>query len=155
MGLQRSPPPSLHPPFNPLTPHLVAREVARRMPCVISETPQFHPAYSSSSAARCSSTPTRESVVYSAEDNAAIEEWIKKTVQTTWHSLGTCRMGNTADGASVVDPQLRVWGTRRLMLADMSVAPGNVGANTNNTALLVGERAAVLAAEALGVVLAV
>lgn len=36
-------------------------------------------------------------------------------------------------------------------LADLSVIPGNVAANTNNTALLVGEKAAALIARDLGI----
>ena len=62
-------------------------------------------------------------------------------------------MGLNDNGESVVDPGLRVWGTQKLMLADLSVAPGNVGANTNNTAMVIGEKATDLVAEALGLVL--
>jgi alcohol oxidase len=37
-----------------------------------------------------------------------------------------------------------------LKLCDLSICPGNVGANTNNTALLVGEKAADIFARDLG-----
>jgi choline dehydrogenase-like flavoprotein len=37
---------------------------------------------------------------------------------------------------------LNVHGVRGLKLADLSIAPENVGGNTNNTALAVGEKAA-------------
>lgn len=42
----------------------------------------------------------------------------------------------------VVDPDLGVHGVGRLKVADMSIAPGNVGANTNSTALAIAEKAA-------------
>ena len=36
-------------------------------------------------------------------------------------------------------------------LVDMSIAPGNVGGNTNSTAIVIGEKAALLIAEDLGI----
>ena len=35
--------------------------------------------------------------------------------------------------------------------SDLSIAPGNVGANTYNTAIAVGEKAAIIIAEDLGI----
>jgi alcohol oxidase len=40
--------------------------------------------------------------------------------------------------------------THNWCYADCSIAPGNVGANTYNTAIAIGEKAAVLIAEDLG-----
>jgi alcohol oxidase len=51
----------------------------------------------------------------------------------------------------VVDSRLNVYGTSNLKVADMSIAPSNVAANTYNTAIVIGERAAVLFAEELGI----
>lgn len=42
----------------------------------------------------------------------------------------------------VVDASLNVYGVHVLKLADLSIAPDNVAANTMNTALLIGEKAA-------------
>ncbi len=42
----------------------------------------------------------------------------------------------------VVDANLNVYGVKGLKVADLSIAPENVGANTNNTALVIGEKAA-------------
>lgn len=42
----------------------------------------------------------------------------------------------------MVDPDLGVHGVDGLKVADMSIAPGNVGANTNSTALAIAEKAA-------------
>jgi alcohol oxidase len=51
----------------------------------------------------------------------------------------------------VVDPNLNVYRTRNLMVADMSIVPKNVGINTNNIALAVEEKAAVIISYILGV----
>ena len=50
----------------------------------------------------------------------------------------------------VVDPGLNVYGTKGLKVADLSIAPGNVAANTNNTALMIGEKAADIVIRELG-----
>jgi alcohol oxidase len=50
----------------------------------------------------------------------------------------------------VVDPKLNVFGTEGLKVADLSIIPENVGGNTGNTAMGVGEKAAMIVAEELG-----
>lgn len=57
-----------------------------------------------------------------------------------YHPIGTCRMG--ADKSAVVDLRLRVNGVERLRIADNSVAPLQINANTAACALMIGERAA-------------
>jgi len=88
-------------------------------------------------------------VQYSAEDDKAIEQATREVVGTTWHSLGTCKM-KPRDKKGVVGPDLNVYGVKRLKLADLSVPPENVGANTNNTALMIGEKAADIIIRELG-----
>jgi choline dehydrogenase len=56
------------------------------------------------------------------------------------HPVGTCAMG-TGPGA-VVDPHLRVHGVEGLRIADASIMPLLVGANTNAAAVMIGEKAA-------------
>ena len=51
----------------------------------------------------------------------------------------------------VVDPRLNVYGVQGLKVADLSIGPSNVSANTYSTALLIGEKAAVMIAEELGI----
>ena len=51
----------------------------------------------------------------------------------------------------VVDAKLNVYGARGLKVADLSIAPGNVSANTYGTALVIGEKAAMIIAEDLGI----
>lgn len=89
---------------------------------------------------------------YSAEDDAAIEQYIRERVETSWHSLGTAKMA-PQDKMGVVDKNLNVYGVKGLKVVDMSIAPENVGANTANTAMVIGERAADIIAKELGLVL--
>nr|WP_246404628.1 GMC family oxidoreductase N-terminal domain-containing protein [Novosphingobium sediminicola] len=55
------------------------------------------------------------------------------------HPVGTCAMGMGGD--AVVDPQLRVHGVAGLRVADASIMPLLVGANTNAAAVMIGEKA--------------
>ncbi|KAL8383385.1 hypothetical protein RB595_006912 [Gaeumannomyces hyphopodioides] len=91
---------------------------------------------------------------YSADDIKAVEEWVKRHVESTWHSLGTCSMapreGNSIVKHGVLDDRLNVHGVKGLKVADLSICPDNVGCNTYSTALLIGEKAAMLVAEDLG-----
>lgn len=50
----------------------------------------------------------------------------------------------------VVDGLLNVYGVRGLKLADLSIVPKNVGANTANTAYAIAEKAAELFKAELG-----
>lgn len=61
---------------------------------------------------------------------------------TTFHMIGTCRMGPDHDPTAVVDPDLRVRGVDALRVADASIMPTMPAANTNASALMIGEKAA-------------
>ena len=86
---------------------------------------------------------------YSDEDNAALRDFIRANLQTAGHSLGTAKMAPREEGG-VVDKALNVYGVRGLKVADLSIVPRNVGANTCNTAMLVGEKAAAIIMSELG-----
>jgi alcohol oxidase len=90
-------------------------------------------------------------IEYTAQDDEAIKQWAREQVGTTWHSMGTCRMGAREDGA-VVDPNLNVYGVEGLKVADMSIPPLNVAANTMNTAVAIGEKAADILIKELGLI---
>lgn len=96
----------------------------------------------------------QDDLQYSAQDIKHIEDWVKRHVETTWHSLGTCSMapreGNSIVKHGVLDERLNVHGVKGLKVADLSICPDNVGCNTYSTALLIGEKCAVLTAEDLG-----
>lgn len=71
---------------------------------------------------------------YSAEDDKVLEQFLRENVQTTWHSLGTCKMA-PREKMGVVDGNLSVYGVQGLKVVDLSIPPENVGANTNNVSL--------------------
>ncbi|KAK0619686.1 GMC oxidoreductase [Immersiella caudata] len=87
---------------------------------------------------------------YSVADDKAIEEFLRRWVQTTWHSLGTNKMA-PREKMGVVDQDLSVYGVKGLKVVDLSIAPGNVGGNTNNTAMVIGEKGADIIAKELGI----
>lgn len=60
------------------------------------------------------------------------------------------REGNSVVKHGVLDERLNVHGVKGLKCADLSICPDNVGCNTYSTALLIGEKAAMLVAEDLG-----
>ncbi|WP_126173698.1 GMC family oxidoreductase [Altericroceibacterium xinjiangense] len=69
-----------------------------------------------------------------------IEAWLRETLITTHHSVGTCAMGIGEE--AVVDPQLRVRGIEGLRVCDASIMPTVPGGNTNAPSIMVGEKAA-------------
>ena len=71
---------------------------------------------------------------------ANLRAYIRRTSDTIFHPVGSCRMGS--DAASVVDPQLRVRGVDGLWIADSSVMPETVNCQTLATVLMIADRAA-------------
>ena len=59
---------------------------------------------------------------------------------TTFHVMGTCRMGPQTDPTAVVDEQLRVRGMRQLRVIDASVMPSMISANLNAATMMIGEK---------------
>ncbi|CAE6479537.1 unnamed protein product [Rhizoctonia solani] len=132
-----------------------SREILRRMPSYRGEYAPLHPRFPADSKVGCvvleQADPSNiEDLIYTKEDNAALEDWVRERSDTTWHSVGTIQM-KPRENRGCVDSRLNVYGTSNLKVADLSVIPSNVGANTYSTALLIGEKAALLIAEDLGV----
>jgi choline dehydrogenase len=75
-----------------------------------------------------------------------IVAWVKATAETTYHPVGTCKMG--VDPMAVVDPKLRVHGIAGLRVADASIMPTLTSGNTNAPSIMIGEKAARLVLEA-------
>jgi len=67
-------------------------------------------------------------------------EYVRATTQTTWHVVGSCKMGT--DGTAVVDPELRVQGLSGLRVIDSSVFPTIPSSNTNAPTIALAERGA-------------
>jgi choline dehydrogenase len=61
-----------------------------------------------------------------------------------YHLCGTSRMGLPTSRMSVVDERLRVHGIDRLRVADASIMPQITSANTNVTAMMIGEKCAAM-----------
>jgi len=74
-------------------------------------------------------------------DDAAIDTWVRQTMETGYHAAGTCRMGPAADPTAVVDPELRVHGVEGLRVVDASVMPQVVSGNTNAPTVMIAEKA--------------
>ncbi|KAI7787149.1 alcohol oxidase [Diaporthe eres] len=130
------------------------REVIRRSPSYRGEMAHSHPPFAPGSEAANveldgplpAGVPDIE---YFADDDAVLEKWLRNNVGTTWHALGTCKM-LPRDQNGVVDGSLSVYGFEGLKIADLSIVPRNVAANTENTALPVGKRAADISIKELG-----
>jgi choline dehydrogenase len=75
-------------------------------------------------------------------------DWVRKNAETTYHPVGTCKMGG--DTMAVVDSELRVHGIASLRVADASIMPTLTSGNTNAPTIMIGEKCAelVLAAAA-------
>ena len=131
------------------------REMWRRMSIFRGELASSHPRFPAGSKAAVVEKADgpiakgNERIPYTAEDDKAIDQKVREIVTTTWHSLGTCKMA-PKEKMGVTDGTLSVHGMKGLKLADLSVPPENVGANTGNTAFLVGEKAADIFVKELG-----
>jgi choline dehydrogenase len=82
--------------------------------------------------------PTRAQLA----SDAALDAWLQRETVTSYHAAGTCKMGPAADPLAVVDQYGRVHGIAGLRVADASIMPHSVRANTNATTIVIGERIA-------------
>jgi len=76
---------------------------------------------------------------------AASDDWAKfarATYDSYHHGVGTCMMGPASNNMAVVDQSLRVRGMENLWIGDASIMPTVTHANTNLTAIMIGERLA-------------
>jgi len=67
-------------------------------------------------------------------------DWVRNNAETTYHPVGTCKMGS--DPMAVVDQDLRVHGIQRLRIADASIMPTLTSGNTNAPSIMIGEKCA-------------
>ena len=72
----------------------------------------------------------------------SLDTWMLRNVSTSFHISGTCKMGVASDPMAVVDQYLNVRDVEGLRVADASVMPDVVRANTNVTTMMIAERAA-------------
>ena len=74
------------------------------------------------------------------ESDEALNQWLRRNSGTSHHVSGTCKMGPDSDPMAVVDQFLKVKGIQGLRVADASVMPDCIRANTNATTLMIGEK---------------
>jgi choline dehydrogenase len=72
----------------------------------------------------------------------ALDDYMRRTVFNTTHASGTCKMGPATDPMAVVDQHLSIHGLEGIKVADASVMPNVIRANTNCTTIMIGERCA-------------
>lgn len=122
-------PPSIN--FNflssPIDAELTVRAV--RIACAIMRAPAM---------ARFQVSEIAPGTTRTADDE--ILDWVKQAAETTYHPVGTCKMGS--DPMAVVDARLRVHGITGLRVADASIMPTLTSGNTNAPSIMIGEKAA-------------
>ena len=65
---------------------------------------------------------------------------LKKSLETLYHPVGTCKMGS--DNMAVVNEKLQVHGVDGLRVIDASIMPTTISGNTNAACIMIGEKGA-------------
>jgi len=75
-----------------------------------------------------------------ARGDAEVRDAIRRSANTIFHPVGTCKMGT--DPLAVVDAELRVRAVPGLRVIDASIMPTIPGGNTNAPTIMIAEKAA-------------
>lgn len=70
-----------------------------------------------------------------------LSDYIRRTTESNYHPVGTCRMGRADDPMSVLTSDLKVKGVTGLRVFDASMMPSIISSNTNATVMAVADRA--------------
>ncbi|MDA0108698.1 choline dehydrogenase [Vibrio sp. La 4.2.2] len=76
------------------------------------------------------------------QSDDAIDEWVKRNVESAYHPSCSCKMGADNDPLAVLDEQCRVRGIKALRVVDSSIFPTIPNGNLNGPTIMVAERAA-------------
>ena len=76
------------------------------------------------------------------DSDQTMDAWMDRVVVTSHHISATCKMGPDTDSMAVVDQHGKVRGVDGLRVADASIMPDCIRANTNATSMIIGERIA-------------
>ncbi|MCA1297586.1 GMC family oxidoreductase [Stappia indica] len=82
-------------------------------------------------------------------DERSLTDHLRASADTSYHPVGTCRMGSGA--GAVVDPCLRLRGLSGLRVVDASVMPSMVSGNTQAATMMIAEKGAAMIREEAGV----
>lgn len=83
-----------------------------------------------------------------AVNDDQIDDWIRNSVDTIFHPVGTCRMG--ADDAAVLDGNLNVRGVSNLRVIDASAMPNIPSGNTGMPTMMIAEKGAAMILDGVG-----
>ncbi|WP_216216973.1 GMC family oxidoreductase [Amycolatopsis aidingensis] len=76
------------------------------------------------------------------DNDDMVRQYVKTSLDSAYHPVGTVRMGPSSDPDTVVDERGAVHGIESLYVCDSSIMPSTVRANTNLTSIMIGERTA-------------
>lgn len=89
--------------------------------------------------------PYVEAESFPGDEVRSDDEWLGFARQygvSSYHLVGTCKMGRKDDTGAVVDDHLRVHGVGSLRVADASIMPTMPSANTYAATMMIAEKAA-------------
>lgn len=76
------------------------------------------------------------------KNNDEVLDFVRRTGNTGYHLVGSCKMGPAGDPCAVVGADLRIHGLQGIRVVDASVMPSVTSSNTCAATIMIGEKAA-------------